>query len=64
MAENGDGNQDRFKSPYTWAMVAGVVILVNGVIQVSGGNLGLGVASLVVGAGAIVFGYLKPGRKS
>ena len=64
MAENGNATKEWTTSPYFWAIVAGIVILANGVIQLTGENVPLGVASLVVGGAAIVFGYLKLGKKS
>ena len=64
MAENGDAKQERLRSPHTWAMVAGVVLIINGVIQLTGGNMPLGIGSLVLGAAAFVVGYLKLGKKS
>lgn len=48
---------------YIWAVIAGVVIMINGIIQTMGGNMALAVASILIGAGAIVFGIIKPGGK-
>ena len=69
MAENGEsGNgeprEERRKPAHTWAMIAGIVFVVYGVVQSTGGNTPLGFASLVLGAAATVFGYLRLGRKT
>ena len=64
MAENGKTTKEWTKSPHFWAIVAGIVILANGVIQLIGENVPLGVASLIVGAAAIIFGYLKLDKNS
>jgi len=48
---------------YLWAIIAGVVIMINGGIQATGNNTALAVASILIGAGAIAFGIVKPGGK-
>lgn len=63
MDGSGEAKKDLFKTPYFWAIVAGVVIVLNGIIQLFTGNMPLGIASLVVGGAAIVFGIVKPGKK-
>lgn len=46
---------------YIWAIIAGVVIMINGVIQAVGGNTALAVASILIGGAAIAVGVMKPG---
>ena len=46
---------------FIWAIIAGVVIMINGGIQATGNNTALAVASILIGAGAIAFGIIKPG---
>ena len=46
---------------YIWAIIAGVVIMINGVIQAVGSNTALAVASILIAAGAIAVGVIKPG---
>lgn len=48
---------------FIWAIIAGVVIMINGVIQTMGNNTVLAVACILIGAGAIAFGIIKPGGK-
>ncbi len=48
---------------FIWAIIAGVVIMINGGIQATGNNTALAVASILIGAGAIAFGIIKPGGK-
>lgn len=64
MAQNEDQPKGPAKSTYIMASVAGVVIVIFGVVQLTDGNMPLGIAGLVVGAAAIAVGIFKPARKS
>ena len=63
MADNGESKKGVAKWTYIAAIVAGGIIFVNGMFQLNVGNAPLAYASLGIGAAAVAFGILKPGKK-
>ena len=64
MAQNEDRPKGPGKGTFIAALVAGIVLVINGVIQLTDGNMPLGVGSLVLGAAVAAFSIFKLTRKS
>ena len=65
MAEDGDQKEvGKNKMLYIAALVAGIMLVLNGALQLADGKMPLGIASVVMGAAAIAYGIIKPVRKS
>ena len=65
MAEDGDQKEGgKNKMLYIAALVAGIMLVLNGALQLTDGKLPLGLASVAMGVAAIAYGIIKPVRKS